>query len=78
PPPGLFDLDADLPPLDFDRFTVSTSGRDHIAPAIAADRTDPLLTHFAAELDALTGEVSALHPSDVGLQAAPEAYDLVD
>jgi hypothetical protein len=83
PPVDLFRLDAELPPLPFDRLAVTAAGRDDIATAITtapaglpAGQPRLLAERFAGELRRLAADCAALPATGLGVGASPEAAEL--
>ncbi|RFU41880.1 acyl-CoA dehydrogenase [Actinomadura logoneensis] len=84
PPVETYRLGGSLPPLSFDRLTVTSGGRDGHSAALtlALDAPDVpaevrrLLHIVAVEFDALVRECAALPPGDLSVDARPEALDL--
>ncbi|WP_327745260.1 acyl-CoA dehydrogenase [Streptomyces europaeiscabiei] len=89
-PAELFQLDRDLPPLLFDRLTVSASGRERLSSELAAGLDDlpeggdhitrelrSSAQHFAAELRELADVCEKLPPGELSVTADSAAYDLV-
>lgn len=84
PPAGVFHLGADLPPLPFERLSISSGGRDSLSAALSAALNSPeldgelrrLALVIAAEQDDVRHECAALTPGDLTVAARPEALRL--
>jgi alkylation response protein AidB-like acyl-CoA dehydrogenase len=84
-PVELFDVHGELAPLRFDRLSLHASGRDPVAASLAPmldeawehDELRATAVAAHAELGALAETCAALQPSDLGVDAASEHYDLV-
>ncbi|WP_030737732.1 acyl-CoA dehydrogenase [Streptomyces sp. NRRL S-31] len=85
-PDALFDLDAELPALRYDRLALHAAGRDPLAASLAAaldgpwdDRHRPLRAAAEAdqaELGELARTCAALPVTEWGVDASPGTYDL--
>ncbi|MFI9760740.1 acyl-CoA dehydrogenase [Streptomyces sp. NPDC051963] len=84
PPAGVFRLGGDLPPLPFERLSVSSGGRDSLSASLAAalgsseldGELRRLALVIAAEQDDVRRECAALTPGDLSVAARPEALRL--
>ncbi|GAQ50760.1 acyl-CoA dehydrogenase [Streptomyces acidiscabies] len=82
-PAGLFDLDAPLGPLEFQRLGLSCGGRDHLTGSLTASvarlagPAAALGELFLAEHAALTRACRDLGPADVTVTAGADAAGLV-
>jgi hypothetical protein len=84
PPAGVFHLGADLPPLPFERLSVSSGGRDSLSASLSAalgsseldGELRRLVLVVAAEQADLRRECAALAPGDLTVAARPEALRL--
>ncbi|WP_433331282.1 acyl-CoA dehydrogenase [Spirillospora sp. CA-294931] len=84
PPPGVFRLGGDLPPLPFERLSIGSGGHDSLSASLAAalDAAElggelrRLVLVIAAELADLQRECAALEPRDLTVTARPEALRL--
>jgi len=88
-PADLFDLDAPVPPLDFQRLAVGMPTTDGVIGALAEmaenvrapGREDPLsrlVARFGAELGELRSRCAELSPSDLTMDAPAAAYELAE
>jgi alkylation response protein AidB-like acyl-CoA dehydrogenase len=87
-PEELFRLDAELPPIPFDRLTVTAAGRERLSSSLAAglDAEPALLLahpvirrvggHLTGELRSLTTECAELPPVERSVAASSASYDL--
>ncbi|KHJ61488.1 hypothetical protein NCPPB3923_18470 [Burkholderia glumae] len=85
-PAALFALDCEAGALSFDALSITTGGRDSLAPALRAfarEAPDPHLpamtawqARLAAEFDSLAERAALLRASDVTPDAAPESFAL--
>ncbi|WP_037924418.1 acyl-CoA dehydrogenase [Streptomyces violaceorubidus] len=87
-PADLFRLDADLPPVPFDRLTVTAGGRESLSSSLAAglDAAPELATahpviakvgaHLRDDLRRLTAECATLPPVELSVAAGSASYDL--
>ncbi|WP_346779713.1 acyl-CoA dehydrogenase [Streptomyces sp. S3(2020)] len=81
PPAGVFHLGADLPPLPFERLSISSGGRDSLSASLSAALASPeldgelrrLVLVIAAGQDDVRRECAALPPGDLTVAARPEA-----
>ncbi|MBF5033938.1 acyl-CoA dehydrogenase [Micromonospora sp. ANENR4] len=84
PPPTLYDLDADLPALPFDRLRIASAADPITAQLLAAAETMPagddrlrgLVRRFTAELARLRSAALGLRPADLAIGGDPAALDL--
>ncbi|QIY68651.1 acyl-CoA dehydrogenase [Streptomyces sp. RLB1-33] len=82
-PDTLFQLGGDLPPLHLDRLAAGMTRNDGIMGALAAAEPDSgpvgrFTAHFQQALRALQTACAGLRPSDITIDASPEAFDLAD
>ncbi|MZF85522.1 acyl-CoA dehydrogenase [Streptomyces sp. SID5643] len=87
-PNELFRLDADLPPVPFDRLTVSAGGRERLSSSLAAGlaaeprpgRAHPEIRrvgdHLTGELRRLADVCEKLPPTELTVAAGSATYDL--
>ncbi|MEU9291694.1 acyl-CoA dehydrogenase family protein [Streptomyces sp. NPDC048275] len=87
-PEELFRLDADLPPIPFDRLAVTAGGRERLSSSLATGlAAEPALLlahpvirqtgdHLTDDLRRLTGECARLPAAELSVAASSSSYDL--